>query len=57
MTQKANLFKGKAKKKSIPPNRHGKVPVTRKGFYFSNLIEIPKLKLSSKYSVDTTKTN
>ncbi|XP_043726012.1 uncharacterized protein LOC122672617 [Telopea speciosissima] len=31
MTQKANLFKGQKKKKSIPPNRHGKPPQTRKG--------------------------
>ncbi|CAA0827235.1 Unknown protein [Striga hermonthica] len=31
MTQKANLFKGQQKKKSIPPNRHGKVAYTRKG--------------------------
>ncbi|XP_059651907.1 uncharacterized protein LOC132299371 [Cornus florida] len=31
MTQKANLFKGQKKKKSIPPNRHGKIPQTRKG--------------------------
>nr|GLL20605.1 uncharacterized protein LOC109186893 [Ipomoea trifida] len=30
MTQKGDLFKGQ-KKKSIPPNRHGKVPKTRKG--------------------------
>ncbi|KAI4357938.1 hypothetical protein L6164_001853 [Bauhinia variegata] len=30
MTQKANLFKGQ-KKKSIPPNRHGKAPKTKKG--------------------------
>ncbi|KAK7263917.1 hypothetical protein RJT34_31516 [Clitoria ternatea] len=34
MTQKANMFKGQAKKKSIPPNRHGKAPVTRKGKRF-----------------------
>ncbi|XP_057977514.1 uncharacterized protein LOC131164389 [Malania oleifera] len=31
MTQKDNLFKGKQKKKSIPPNRHGKLPQSRKG--------------------------
>ncbi|KAG9459616.1 hypothetical protein H6P81_004124 [Aristolochia fimbriata] len=31
MTQKANLFKGQKKRKTIPPNRHGKTPVTRKG--------------------------
>ncbi|CAA3033206.1 Hypothetical predicted protein [Olea europaea subsp. europaea] len=31
MTQKGNLFKGQQKKKSIPPNRHGKLSQTRKG--------------------------
>ncbi|XP_057496012.1 uncharacterized protein LOC130780990 [Actinidia eriantha] len=31
MTQKANLFKGQQKKKSIPPSRHGKIPHNRKG--------------------------
>ncbi|KAL0377177.1 UNVERIFIED_CONTAM: hypothetical protein Scaly_0835300 [Sesamum calycinum] len=31
MTQKGSLFKGQQKKKSIPPNRHGKVSHTRKG--------------------------
>ncbi|XP_059433678.1 uncharacterized protein LOC132166860 [Corylus avellana] len=31
MTQKAKLFKGQQKKKSIPPSRHGKLPQTRKG--------------------------
>uniref|UniRef100_A0A7N0VC19 Uncharacterized protein n=1 Tax=Kalanchoe fedtschenkoi TaxID=63787 RepID=A0A7N0VC19_KALFE len=31
MTQKTNLFKGKQKKKSIPPSRHGKPAATRKG--------------------------
>lgn len=31
MTQKQNLFKGKSKKKSVPPSRHGKVPHIRKG--------------------------
>ncbi|KAJ7949238.1 2,3-bisphosphoglycerate-dependent phosphoglycerate mutase [Quillaja saponaria] len=31
MTQKANLFKGQQKKKSIPPSRHGKIPPIRKG--------------------------
>jgi len=41
MTQKANLFKGKAKKKSIPPNRHGKAPVTRKGFTLSHIVFLP----------------
>ncbi|ONK63682.1 uncharacterized protein A4U43_C07F17800 [Asparagus officinalis] len=34
MTQKGNLFKGIKKNKSIPPNRHGKVPCTRKGKRF-----------------------
>ncbi|KAG4992401.1 hypothetical protein JHK87_025858 [Glycine soja] len=42
MTQKANLFKGKAKKKSIPPNRHGKVPVTRKGKRFVKPSKVTK---------------
>ncbi|XAR54395.1 hypothetical protein NMG60_11029500 [Bertholletia excelsa] len=31
MAQKGNMFKGQQKKKSIPPNRHGKIPHTRKG--------------------------
>ncbi|KAF6140767.1 hypothetical protein GIB67_035194 [Kingdonia uniflora] len=31
MTQKAALFKGQKKKKSIPANRHGKAPSIRKG--------------------------
>lgn len=31
MTQKANLFKGQQKKKTIPANRHGKNPHVRKG--------------------------
>lgn len=37
MTQKGNFFKGQQKKKSIPPNRHGKASRTRKGigFFFS----------------------
>nr|AAS20983.1 unknown [Hyacinthus orientalis] len=34
MTQKGNLFKGIKKSKTIPPNRHGKVPTTRKGKRF-----------------------
>ncbi|XP_014493491.1 uncharacterized protein LOC106755791 [Vigna radiata var. radiata] len=42
MTQKANLFKGKAKKKSIPPNRHGKAPVTRKGKRFVKPSKVTK---------------
>lgn len=33
MTQKTNLFKGQQKRKTIPPNRHGKIPQTRKGIY------------------------
>ncbi|XP_052171753.1 uncharacterized protein LOC127787721 [Diospyros lotus] len=31
MAQKGNIFKGQQKKKSIPPNRHGKAPHVRKG--------------------------
>ncbi|KVI00803.1 uncharacterized protein LOC112519665 [Cynara cardunculus var. scolymus] len=31
MTQKANLFKGQQKRKTVPPSRHGKTPKTRKG--------------------------
>nr|ACG45299.1 hypothetical protein [Zea mays] len=31
MTQKQTLFKGQSKKKTIPPNRHGKAPHVRKG--------------------------
>ncbi|XP_039002968.1 uncharacterized protein LOC120129573 [Hibiscus syriacus] len=31
MTQKGDLFKGKKKQKTIPPNRHGKLPHIRKG--------------------------
>ncbi|KAK6240188.1 hypothetical protein QUC31_005657 [Theobroma cacao] len=31
MTQKGNLFKGQKKQKTIPPNRHGKLPHVRKG--------------------------
>ncbi|KAK3163465.1 hypothetical protein QOZ80_1AG0004100 [Eleusine coracana subsp. coracana] len=31
MTQKQSLFKGKSKKKVIPPSRHGKAPHIRKG--------------------------
>ncbi|KAI4384658.1 hypothetical protein MLD38_002780 [Melastoma candidum] len=34
MTQKQNMFKGHQKKKTIPPNRHGKAPLTRKGKRF-----------------------
>ncbi|PON84826.1 2,3-bisphosphoglycerate-dependent phosphoglycerate mutase [Trema orientale] len=34
MTQKSNLFKGQKKRKTIPPNRHGKAPPTRKGKRF-----------------------
>jgi hypothetical protein len=35
MTQKANLFKGQQKKKSVPLNRHGKASLTRKGTHLS----------------------
>ncbi|GAB2238109.1 hypothetical protein Droror1_Dr00016011 [Drosera rotundifolia] len=28
---KANQFKGQQKRKTIPPNRHGRAPITRKG--------------------------
>ncbi|XP_061353847.1 uncharacterized protein LOC133298548 [Gastrolobium bilobum] len=42
MTQKANLFKGQAKKKSIPLNRHGKVPLTRKGKRFVKPSKVTK---------------
>ena len=31
MTQKNNLFKGQQKKKTVPPNRHGKITHIRKG--------------------------
>ena len=31
MTQKQTLFKGQSKKKTVPPNRHGKAPHVRKG--------------------------
>ncbi|KNA15798.1 hypothetical protein SOVF_094890 [Spinacia oleracea] len=31
MTQKANMFKGKQKKKAVPPSRHGKDSHIRKG--------------------------
>lgn len=31
MTQKGNLFKGQQKKKTVPPNRHGKIIQARKG--------------------------
>ncbi|KAK4253763.1 hypothetical protein QN277_010398 [Acacia crassicarpa] len=41
MTQKAVLFKGQKKKKS-PPNRHGKVPQTRKGKKFVKPSKITK---------------
>ncbi|KAK4259867.1 hypothetical protein QN277_006155 [Acacia crassicarpa] len=42
MTQKAALFKGQKKKKSIPPNRHGKVPQTRKGKKFVKPSKVTK---------------
>ncbi|KAH7676964.1 hypothetical protein IHE45_07G051700 [Dioscorea alata] len=31
MTQKGSLFKGQQKRKTIPPNRHGKPHSSRKG--------------------------
>nr|XP_043610331.1 uncharacterized protein LOC122582048 [Erigeron canadensis] len=31
MTQKATLFKGQQKRKTVPPSRHGKAPKIRKG--------------------------
>jgi hypothetical protein len=31
MTQKQSMFKGKSKKKSVPPSRHGKAAHIRKG--------------------------
>ncbi|KAF4346895.1 hypothetical protein G4B88_015003 [Cannabis sativa] len=31
MTQKSGLFKGQKKRKTVPLNRHGKAPTTRKG--------------------------
>ncbi|KAI9116681.1 hypothetical protein K1719_012339 [Acacia pycnantha] len=42
MTQKTALFKGQKKKKSIPPNRHGKVPQTRKGKKFVKPSKVTK---------------
>ncbi|XP_057451184.1 uncharacterized protein LOC130743084 [Lotus japonicus] len=42
MTQKATLFKGQSKKKSVPPNRHGKAPVTRKGRRFMKSSKVTK---------------
>ncbi|XP_061373953.1 uncharacterized protein LOC133316243 [Gastrolobium bilobum] len=42
MTQKTNLFKGQAKKKSIPPDRHGKVPLTHKGKRFVKPSKVTK---------------
>ncbi|KAM4072786.1 hypothetical protein ACB094_11G165900 [Castanea mollissima] len=42
MTQKANLFKGQQKKKSVPPNRHGKPSVTRKGKRFVKPAKVTK---------------
>ncbi|KAI5603691.1 hypothetical protein BDE02_01G236100 [Populus trichocarpa] len=34
MTQKNSLFKGQLKRKTVPPNRHGKTPHIRKGKRF-----------------------
>ncbi|KAK6933853.1 Uncharacterized protein family UPF0390 [Dillenia turbinata] len=42
MTQKANQFKGQQKKKSVPPNRHGKTPKTRKGKRFMKPSKLTK---------------
>ncbi|KDP43585.1 hypothetical protein JCGZ_16872 [Jatropha curcas] len=42
MTQKSNLFKGQQKKKTIPSNRHGKVPVMRKGKRFVKPSKVTK---------------
>ncbi|XP_058734788.1 uncharacterized protein LOC131639311 [Vicia villosa] len=42
MTQKSKLFKGQSKKKSIPANRHGKVPQTRKGKRFIKPSKVTK---------------
>uniref|UniRef100_A0A2P2MSQ1 Uncharacterized protein LOC105113678 n=1 Tax=Rhizophora mucronata TaxID=61149 RepID=A0A2P2MSQ1_RHIMU len=42
MTQKGELFKGKQKKKTIPPNRHGKVTHTRRGKRFMKPSKITK---------------
>jgi hypothetical protein len=36
MTQKQSLFKVKSKKKSVPPNRHGKAAHIRKGMLCAN---------------------
>ncbi|KAG0500792.1 hypothetical protein HPP92_000864 [Vanilla planifolia] len=42
MTQKGDLFKGQKKKKTIPPNRHGKVPQIRKGKRIFNPSNVTK---------------
>ncbi|PKA55393.1 hypothetical protein AXF42_Ash006595 [Apostasia shenzhenica] len=42
MTQKGDLFKGMKKRKTIPPNRHGKVPQTRKGKRFMKPSNVTK---------------
>ncbi|XP_068660942.1 uncharacterized protein [Aristolochia californica] len=42
MTQKATLFKGQKKRKTIPPSRHGKAPITRKGKRFVKPSNITK---------------
>jgi len=50
MTQKGNLFKGIKKSKTIPPNRHGKVPSTRKGIlFYCTILNIHTLKSSDFY--------
>ncbi|KAJ0959847.1 hypothetical protein J5N97_014295 [Dioscorea zingiberensis] len=42
MTQKGSLFKGQQKRKTIPPNRHGKAASTRKGKRFVKPSKITK---------------
>ncbi|KAJ4711525.1 2,3-bisphosphoglycerate-dependent phosphoglycerate mutase [Melia azedarach] len=42
MTQKGHLFKGQQKKKTVPPNRHGKTIQNRKGKRFVKPSKITK---------------
>ncbi|KAK4259866.1 hypothetical protein QN277_006154 [Acacia crassicarpa] len=42
MMQEDALFKSQKKKKLIPPNRHGKVPQTRKGKKFVKPSKVTK---------------
>ncbi|KAL4186990.1 hypothetical protein AMTRI_Chr09g36920 [Amborella trichopoda] len=42
MTQKDKLFKGQRIKKTLPVNRHGKAPSTRKGKRFKKPSNITK---------------